>query len=55
MDKKQKARELLALAHEDAKKPLVAVDIRTGNVGRQGVNWVETTTALAAIEAALTE
>jgi hypothetical protein len=47
------ASEFLARAHEDAKKPLVAIDIRTGNVGRQGVAWVETTTALAALRAAL--
>jgi hypothetical protein len=46
------ALEFLAVAHEGAKKPLIALDIRTGNIGRQGVMWVETTTALAALEAA---
>lgn len=46
------ARELLAQAHEP-RRYLIAVDIRTGNIGPQGVMWVETETALKAIEAAL--
>lgn len=48
------AREILAQAHEP-RKYLVAVDIRTGNIGRQGVAWVETETAIAAIREALSQ
>ena len=43
--------EHLAAAHERAKKPLVALDLRTGNLGKMGVRWVETSTALDALEA----
>lgn len=49
---KLRARELLAQAHEP-RKYLVAVDLRNGNIGRQGVAWVETEIALSAIETAL--
>lgn len=50
----ERAREFLAVAHEEAKRHTVAVDIRTGNIGRPaGVVWVETTTALKAIQAAI--
>jgi hypothetical protein len=49
----EEASEYLAAAHEAVRKPWIAIDIRTGNVGRQGVMWVETTTALAALQNAL--
>jgi uncharacterized Zn finger protein (UPF0148 family) len=48
------AEEFLAAAHERAKKPLVALDIRNKNLGSMGVMWVETKTALDAIRAAIT-
>jgi hypothetical protein len=48
------AREFLAAAYEKVNRPLVAVDIRTGNIGRPaGVVWVDTKVALSAIEAAM--
>jgi cell division protein ZapA (FtsZ GTPase activity inhibitor) len=51
----ERARESLAAAHEGVNKRLIALDIRTGNIGRQGVMWVETTTALVALESTQAE
>jgi cell division protein ZapA (FtsZ GTPase activity inhibitor) len=51
----ERARESLAVAHEGVNKRLIALDIRTGNIGRQGVMWVETTTALVALESTQAE
>lgn len=47
------ARELLAQAYEHEGRYITAIDLRQGNVGSQGVRWVRTECAIAAVRAAL--
>ena len=49
----ERARELLAAEYDAAGRPLVAIDLRTGNVGRMGVNFVDREIAERAITKAL--
>lgn len=50
-----RAIELIAQAHDLNNRPLVAVDFRNNNLGKAGVQWVQTETAIKAVELALLE
>lgn len=45
--------EFLAQAYERAGRHIAAIDVRTGNTKRQGLNWVPVDVALNAIKEAM--